>query len=84
MRVRFIAEYDGGVRTPITVDDVADSAEAYRRAADLLRWRPLAHRIEVWDGGVYVTRATRGVVVRTQADLFADAQDDPHDPRSER
>ena len=63
MRVHFVAEYDGGVRTSVCAEEMADVPAAYRRAEALLRGRPLAHRIEAWDGGQYVTRATRGVEV---------------------
>lgn len=63
MRVRYVCEYAGGVRTGLCAEDVADEPEAYRHAAALLAERPLAHRCEVWCGPRYVTRATRGVVV---------------------
>ena len=44
----------------------ADVDAAYRQCAKFLEARPRAHRVEAWDGGRYVTRATRGVDVMTE------------------
>jgi hypothetical protein len=61
MIVRFVSEYEGGVRVDAALGmEVADEAAAYRECARRLALRPAAHRVECWSGGKYVTRATRG------------------------
>lgn len=79
MRCRFIAEYEGGVRNVVcwdvgTIKAVADASATYRECARLLRERPLAHRVECWDGSRYVTRATRGVEARTRETIAAERE----------
>ena len=60
MHVRYLAEYDGAVRVWLHREDVRDEAESYRHARVLLDEHPQSHRVEVYDGPRYLTRATRG------------------------
>lgn len=76
--MRYVAEHDDGARIviPYLIGGEGTSDEAYRECARLLRERPTAHRVEAWDGGQYVTRATRGVEVIEGAQLALGMEDD--------